>query len=319
MNTFRNLFLSFTILIVSSLSATNIISRTFNDTSSGWNSDALAKIYFHHSETQRQWAWEFLSKINLSPSYKILDFGCRDGKISAGMARLVPNGSVLGLDISQSMIQLANVHFPPASFPNLQFKISESLTLDDFPGNHEYDLITAFAVFHLIPDPLEVLINLKMHLKPSGKLLIVTPTGKNQALYLAANEIFPKYGLETPWNNGSSTGAPRMRTLDGCDSLLRKAGYTIDSLEIIDNDNPFYDIEDFIGYLVGTASATWQIPLSISQSFFTDLANRMIELDPTIVDEKGHIHFEMPRIHVVASLPGRHEDSVLMKFFRPRL
>ena len=224
--------------------------------------------------------------------------GCRDGKISAEMARFVRNGSVLGVDISQSMIQLANVHFPPNAFPNLQFKNSESLTLSDFPGKHEYDLISAFAVFHLIPDPL--LKNLKMHLKTSGKLLIVTPTGKNQALYEAANEIFPKYALETPWNNRASPTPPSMRTLEGCSSFLREAGYTIESLEIIATDNPFYDMEDFIGYLVGTATATWQIPLSISQSFFADLANRMIELDPTIMDEKGHIHFEMPRIHAVA-------------------
>lgn len=193
MKTFGKIFLSLSILTSIPLSATNIISETFTDIDCGWNSETLARMYFHHSETQRQWAWESLSNISFSGNEKILDFGCRDGKITAEMARLAKNGTVLGIDVSENMVHVAQTYFPKFAFPNLEFQNSKSLSLEDLPGNQDCDLVCAFAIFHLIPTPLETLKNLKTHLKPSGKLLIITPTGGNSALYQAANEIFPKY------------------------------------------------------------------------------------------------------------------------------
>jgi|JI9StandDraft_1071089.scaffolds.fasta_scaffold02641_4 trans-aconitate 2-methyltransferase len=294
------ILLSISFLTCNSLPASNITSLTFNDVSRGWNSDSLARMYFHHSETQRQWAWESLSKVSLSGNEKILDFGCGDGKVSAEMARLVRNGSVLGVDVSEKMIHLAKIYFPSYAFPNLTFQNSESVTFADMPGQQDYDLVCAFTVFHLISNPLDVLKNLKTHLKPSGKLLLIIPTGKNQALYQAANEVFPKYNLETPWNNKIQGSERSMRTLDGCSSFLNEAGYQIESMEIIDTDNPFYDMDDFIAWMMGTATATWQIPASLSQVFFTDLVHRMYELDPSIIDEEGRFRFKMPRLHATA-------------------
>lgn len=301
MSKFRTILISLLFFTCSSLAAANITSLTFNDVDHGWNSDSLAKMYFYHSETQRQWAWESLSNISLSGHEKVLDFGCGDGKVTAEMARLVKNGTVLGVDVSEKMIHLAKIYFPSYAFPNLTFKNSESVTLADLPGKQEYDLVCAFTVFHLIPTPLEVLKNLKTHLKPCGKLLIVVPTGANPALYQAANEIFPKYGLDTPWNKRDNPNGPSMRTLDGCSFFLKEAGYQIESLEIIDTDNPFYDLDDFIAWMVGTATATWQIPLSLSQTFFTEMVHRMYELNPDIIDEEGRFRFKMPRLHATAT------------------
>lgn len=314
MNKLRTILLGFSFLTCASLTATNITSLTFNDVDCGWNSDSLAKMYFHHSETQRQWAWEALSKLSLSEDAKILDFGCGDGKVSAEMARLAKNGTVLGVDVSEKMIHLAKIYFPSYAFNNLTFKNTESITFADLPGKQEYDLVCAFTVFHLISTPLEVLKNLKTHLKPLGKLLIVVPTGKNPALYQAANEIFPKYGLKTPWNKNDHPNGQSMRTLDGCTLYLKEAGYHIESMEIIDTDNPFYDMDDFIAWMMGTVTANWQIPSSLSQDFFTDLVHRMYELDPTIIDEEGRFRFKMPRLHAIAapSLQSEILDSLAM-------
>ncbi len=301
MNRFRRALCTILFLTSSPIVATNISSKVFEGVDQGWNSDTLAKMYFHNSEIQRQWAWESLSKISFTGNEKILDFGCGDGKISAEMARLSKNGAVLGLDISEKMIHFAKILFPSYAFPNLEFKKSTSLTLDDFQGRQEYDIVCAFTVFHLISNPLETLKNLQEFLKPSGKLLITVPTGKNPILYQAANEIFAKYELPTPWQDNKNPNSPSMRTLDGCSFFLREAGYHIESSEIIDTDNPFYDLSDFIAWLVGTSTATWQIPNSITQAFYTDLVNRMYELDPTIIDIEGRVRFAMPRIHIIAT------------------
>ncbi|HSX04351.1 MAG TPA: class I SAM-dependent methyltransferase [Rhabdochlamydiaceae bacterium] len=276
----------------------NIVSFTLNDLNQGWNSETLAEIYFHHSELQQKWSWELLNQITFLGNEKILDFGCGDGRISADLAKIVKNGSVLGVDISNNMLHLAHRHFPSERFSNLTFKKSESLVFCDVQGSKEFDLICAFNVFHLISEPEKVLLNLKSRLKSSGRLLFVTPTGKNNVFFQAANEMFAKYGLSAPWNH--SKKGPIMRTLEGAAFFLKEAGYTLESLKIIDQDNLFNDLEDFIAWMIGTVTANWQIPFALSYPFFSDLASRMVELEPTMLDKDNHIHFTMPRIQGIA-------------------
>lgn len=264
-----------------------------------WNNSDLVKMYFHHSELQRQWAWELLGKCKFNGDEKVLDFGSGDGKVSAEISRLLPNGKVVGVDTSEEMNRFSKLKFPTYAYPNLEFEQSPSLNFSDFPSHGNFDVVTAFCVFHLVPDPLSILQNLKAQLKPGGKLLLVVPAGKNAEFFRAANETFLKYGLKAPWQD-KPVNALTMRTLEGSSEVLRLAGFEVDSIEMIDTDNPFYDIEELISWMVGTTTANWDIPVLLSKPFFTDLANKMIVLDPKIIDEEGRIHFKLSRIHVIA-------------------
>ncbi len=60
-----------------------------------------AKTYHVNSELQRNIATETIKLISWKKSEKVLDIGCRDGKITALISKKVPKGSVLGIDISQ--------------------------------------------------------------------------------------------------------------------------------------------------------------------------------------------------------------------------
>lgn len=274
---------------------------SLNELTKGWNTRSLVKWYFHNSELQRQWAWELMGKQDLQGNEKVLDFGCGDGKISAEISRLLPQGSVTGVDISSEMLQFANIKFPSYAFPNLEFKKSNSLNFDDIPGDQSYDIICSFCVFHLVPNALDLLKQLKNHLKPSGKLVLVIPEGKNPVFFQAANEIFTKYQLEAPWKNMSASGALTMRTMEGCSTLLKESGYQIHSLEMVDCDNPFYDKSELIDSLVGGMTANWNIPIVLSPAFFTDIVERLCELDPDMIDHEGRLRFKCSRIHVVAA------------------
>lgn len=263
----------------------------------GWNSSSLVTTYFHNSELQRQWAWELLGKQKLRGDEKILDFGCGDGKITAEISRLIPNGSITGVDMSSDMLHFAYIKFPGYAYPNLDFKQSHSLTFGDIPGQQAYDMICAFCVFHLIANPQDVLQNLRSHLKPRGRLVLVIPAGKNPAFFTAASETFIKYQLEAPFSD-PTIGS--MRTLDGCSNHLQTAGYNILSLEMVDTDSPFYSKAELVAWMVGTLSANWNIPMNLSAAFFSDVVERMCELETTIIDDEGRIHYKISRIHVVA-------------------
>ena len=269
----------------------------------GWDSPSAAKAYFHHSELQRQWAWELLGKIHFTGSEKILDFGCGDGKISAELSRLVPKGSVTGVDISSGMIDFAHIKFPSYAYPRLEFKKLKSPTFGDLAGSNEYDLICAFSVFHQITDPLTTLKNLLSHLRQDGKLIMIIPTGSSSAFFQAAREMFSHYQIEAPWNKNLSPEVIKMFTLEGCSSLLKEAGFEIASMEMIDTDNPFYGEDELTDWLVGTMSPVWHIPVSVSRSFFKSLVQRMSELDPSMTDDEGRIHFKFSRLRLVAVPP----------------
>jgi trans-aconitate methyltransferase len=285
----------------SGISANDAPSWSLEEVTSGWNAGALVKTYFHNSELQRQWAWELMGKQALVGDEKILDFGCGDGKISAEISWLVPQGLVTGVDISSEMLLFAGIKFPAYAYPNLEFKKSSSIAFEDIPGQYFYDIVCSFCVFHLVSRPLDVLKHLKDHLKPKGKLVLVIPAGRNAAFFDAANDVFAKYELEAPWKNLPASTALTMRTMEGCSTLLKEAGYEVLSLRMINTDNPFYDKAELIAWTIGAMTANWNIPTSVNTMFFTDLVERMCELDPEIIDQEGRLHFKLSRIHAVAT------------------
>ncbi len=296
----RKLWTVFCVFVWSSVFSTEVATWSFSDVNSGWNSDSLVKMYFHHSEMQRQWAWELLGRSPFTGYEKILDFGCGDGKISAEMSHLTRHGKVVGVDISKKMIHFAHIHFPPSLYPSLEFRESDSLTLADLQEKEEYDMICSFAVFHLVADPLEVLKNLKTNLKPEGKILLVIPAGENPVFYQAATEMFVKYNLEIPWATTTGLKKTTMRTLEGASFFMREAGYSIESIELINKASAFYDLEDLIAWMIGTITANWKIPVSMTQAFCSNLVHRMYELNPSMIDEEGRVHFGLSRICVIA-------------------
>jgi len=72
---------------------------------------------------QHFWARELLGKLGLRGNEDNLDLGCGDGKVTAELAALVPNGSVHDVDNSPQMIELARATFPAASHLNLSFQL----------------------------------------------------------------------------------------------------------------------------------------------------------------------------------------------------
>lgn len=297
MNCFKPLLIIF--CACSRILSANIPTWSFESSQEGWNTQTLAELYFHNSETQREWAWELLGKFRFNGNEKVLDFGCGDGKITAQIARMVDEGKVTGIDISSEMISLAKRKFNSVAYPNLEYRQIDEMS---FAHSSELscDLVCSFTVFHLIGDPLKTLKNLKQCLKPHGKLLMMIPTGANQALSQATFETFTKYQIDLPWGKQKSENAFSMSTLEGCSHYLNEAGFEIISLKLVDTENGFYNLEECIKWMLAAGSANWKIPLEKSYAFFSDIANRYHELDPSLVDENGAVHFKMPKIHILA-------------------
>ena len=270
----------------------------------GWKDEFLVLKYFHNSELQRQWAWHLLSRYPFKGDEHILDFGCGDGKITAEVAHFVPQGHILGVDLSPFMISFANRCFPSVHYPNVTFEQMTDVDFADEDSGKKFDLIYSFCVFHLVPNPIQILDNLRMRLSPKGKLLLVVPAGNNPAFFQAANETFDKYKLPVPWSSKDrGTNTITMRTQEDCIHCLLTAGLEPLSVITLHTPTAFFNKQELVEWMIGTVAANWQLPLEKADAFFNDLVDRMAELDEAVIDKSGAYHMKLSRLEVIAKLP----------------
>jgi trans-aconitate 2-methyltransferase len=130
-----------------------------------WN----AEDYEKHSQSQQQWARELTGKLSLKGGEDVLDLGCGDGKVTAEIARALRNGTVIGVDNSESMIRLATKRYPTSVYANLSFKVMDASNLT-FEGC--FDVIFSNAALHWVKNHKPLVEGLYKYLKPGGKILL---------------------------------------------------------------------------------------------------------------------------------------------------
>ena len=256
-----------------------------------------AADYERHSSSQQQWARDAIQALKLSGDERVLDIGCGDGKVTAELAAHIPDGLVLGIDSSETMIEFANRRFPPAFFPNLQFRWGDATRL---PYHHEFDLVVSFSSLHWISDHIAVLGGIKRVLKPPGCTLLQFGGQGNAALISdVANELTTDrrwkgyfVGFTYPWY---FYGVEEYR------GFISRVGLSPERVELIPKDM-VHDGKEALKGWVRTVFLpyTERLPEALREDFVEQIAYTYIERRP--IDENGHVHVQMVRLEVQATL-----------------
>lgn len=108
----------------------------------------------------------FLHRLEITSGMRCLDLGCGGGDVTRELAALVgESGQVVGIDLDETIIKLAQGECEQLGLKNVQFKILNAVTWEE---KEEYDLAyTRFLLTHLT-HPQRVIENLKMAIKPEG-------------------------------------------------------------------------------------------------------------------------------------------------------
>jgi trans-aconitate 2-methyltransferase len=117
--------------------------------------------YAGASAHQKEWGQRIIGELGLKGNERILDLGCGDGALTAYMADLVAQGSVLGIDYSRGMIDAAVKN----KRNNLSFLLKDINELD---YTDEFDLVFSNAVLHWIKDHDRLLKSIYASLKKDG-------------------------------------------------------------------------------------------------------------------------------------------------------
>lgn len=254
-----------------------------------WNGEE----YFKNSSSQKEAANDLLTYINLVGNEQILDVGCGDGKITAEISEKIPKGTIVGIDISPSMIDFACKTFSPNHYPNLSFVLKDAL---DINYNKEFNIIFSFTVLQWIPDHHAFLALAHNSLKSSGILAITMPMGLPKTLEQAVTETMnlPQWSsyfhqFVTGWNF-----VEKMEY----DKLLKANQFETIRLEVVPQKDIFPSRESFEIFLNQIFPYLRVLPQDLKKPFLTEVIDRFLELETPF--PKGEVHWKILRLEVVA-------------------
>ncbi|MFZ5516062.1 MAG: class I SAM-dependent methyltransferase [Candidatus Zhuqueibacterota bacterium] len=109
-----------------------------------------------------------LPELNIYKNMRILDVGCRDGKLISTLASFLESSEFHGLDLAQGQIQKNQRR---NKLKNLQFHCAPAEELP-FENNY-FDIITCTNALHHFPQRVRALDQMYRVLKPGGELYIL--------------------------------------------------------------------------------------------------------------------------------------------------
>ncbi len=259
-----------------------------------WN----AKDYERNSEAQQKWAKELIANLNLTGAEDILDVGCGDGKVTAEIARLAGGGSVVGVDNSKQMIELAQEKYSQDRHPNLSFQIMDA---SDLAFEGRFDVAFSNAALHWVKNHKPVIEGLYKSLRVGGKIhLRMGGKGDAEGMLsimddLSASDKWAQYftEFEFPFT---------FLGVDEYQALLRESGFSIKRVELMPKDMT----HDGKSGLEGWIRTTWlpymqRIPTEQRKAFIEEVCAKYLNKVPLAADGKAHVAMVMIEVEAEKS------------------
>ena len=131
-----------------------------------------ASDYAIGSYIQATIADQYLRHLSIKSDDHILDIGCGDGSYSTKIIGRIPNGTLLGIDRSENMLQLAREKI--LYYPNMSVQQSDVLAMD---FNEQFDYVVSFWCLQWCHDLATAYMNIYRALKTGGELFTIIPAG----------------------------------------------------------------------------------------------------------------------------------------------
>jgi SAM-dependent methyltransferase len=123
----------------------------------------------------------------------ILDAGCGSGFNALTLAEANPGATIVGIDISEESIKLAQQRLQFHGFDSAQFHV---MAIEELPQLElEFDYINCDETLYLLPDPLAGLQVMRSLLKPQGILRINLHSALQRRDFYRSQSLFRRIGV----------------------------------------------------------------------------------------------------------------------------
>jgi ubiquinone/menaquinone biosynthesis C-methylase UbiE len=119
----------------------------------------------HHSDITEQ----TIALMDLQPNDRVLDLGCGTGWASRRLARLVPKGEVVGVDVADEMLRRAEK--ASAGIPNVRYQWGTAENIPA-PDNH-FTKVLSVESFYYYADQGKALDEVRRIMAPGARLFIL--------------------------------------------------------------------------------------------------------------------------------------------------
>lgn len=128
--------------------------------------------YDQVSGPQAAWGRDVLSRLHLEGHETVMDAGCGSGRVTEELLARLPEGRVVALDASGSMLAEARARLAPWE-GQVSFCHTDLLSLrPELLGNDApVDAVLSTATFHWVTDHATLFANLRAVMRPGGQLV----------------------------------------------------------------------------------------------------------------------------------------------------
>lgn len=223
--------------------------------------------YAENSSVQLSHAQRLLNGLSLLGNENILDLGCGDGKITTLLTNRVPQGFVIGVDPSDSMLEKAKINRKESGLTNLIF---EKGSAENFNLNQQFDHIIAIHVMHWIKDQEKALTNVKKHLAPEGRVhFILAPSKEGLPFYVALQKTLENWDsyfikFENP---------QQVFDMETYRKLMVRTGFHIEAIYYLYHESIHENKEKLTAWVKQWQPHVKHLPLDQQTDFLNELMN----------------------------------------------
>ena len=236
-------------------------------TKRGWD----GKTYDRIGTPQLEWGKVVLDRLELRGDETIVDAGCGSGRVTELLLERLPDGHVIALDGSSSMIEAARERL--GDHANIEFAVMDLLELD--LGDRQVDGVISTATFHWITDHARLFEELHAIIRPGGQLVAQCGGKGNIAKVLEQAYALMAEPEWSPFFEGyvdphRFADAPETETLLGAAGFVEATCW----LQPAPANPPEPPV--FLGTVI-LGGAMERLPLDLHDAFLTEILGRLPE------------------------------------------
>jgi ubiquinone/menaquinone biosynthesis C-methylase UbiE len=150
----------------------------------------IKTLYYHNLTTAY---YQRYQQVIDSENKVILDAGCGSGYTSLTLAEANPRAKIIGIDLSEKSIEIAQERLKYHGFNQAEFYV---LSIEDLPKlNIKFDYINCDETLYFLPDPLQGLKSMRSVLQPEGIIKGNLHNSTQRIHYYHAQQLFKMMGL----------------------------------------------------------------------------------------------------------------------------
>lgn len=209
------------------------------DMAAAWDEEAAGWIEYEDAyarSTVDLWS-VFLSRVQLNADDRVLDLGCGTGAKTQSLAELVPQGSIVGIDLSPAMVAHAQAGVARVGLTNLEFVAGDAQVYPFEPDAFDIVISSFGSMFYI--DPVAAFANVRRGLRPGARLALLTWRALAENAWLVAIRNALALGRDLPTPPSGAPGPFAFADPDHVRRVLSDAGFSNIALDPLDVDLDF--------------------------------------------------------------------------------